>query len=230
MTSAAPYIGIFGGCFNPPHLGHMRLAVEILETMRPCRLDFLPCAVPPHKSGRSVLPFALRARMLEEAIAGEEGFRVNRMENERSGPSYTVDTLRVYRAREPGARFFFIVGAEDFSHIHTWREWRHLPALADIVVVPRSGSGMELFTDTARRCWPEAIEDLSCPGPADSAYIFPDSPGSGRLLHVPLPRLDMRAEYIRERFRSGRSIRFLVPACVDRLLRENPEAARCWDE
>ncbi|MDL2272823.1 nicotinate-nicotinamide nucleotide adenylyltransferase, partial [Desulfovibrio sp. OttesenSCG-928-I05] len=92
-----PVVGIFGGSFNPPHIGHMRLALEVQEALRPDRLDFLPTAVSPHKGRRQVLPFTTRARMLEESIKGIPGLAVNPMESERDGPSYTVDTLRIYR-------------------------------------------------------------------------------------------------------------------------------------
>ena len=228
MTTSQPLVGIFGGSYNPPHLGHMRLAVEVIEALRPSRLDFLPCAVPPHKGTKSILPFDLRARMLEESVLGIAGLRVNRLESQRSGPSYTSDTLRLYAEKEPDARHFFILGAEDFADIVKWHEWEILPRLADIVVVPRAGSEVEVFMETVRHSWPEARPLGHLAGAANAVYSLPPESGGGRLLHLPLPRLDIRAELVRERFLAGRSIRFLVPDAVARLLAENPEATACW--
>ncbi len=224
-----PLVGILGGSFNPPHLGHMRLAVEVLEALQPVRLDFLPSARPPHKGGRRILPFDLRVAMLRAAISGMERVTVNTLESEREGPSYTVDTLLQYRQREPEHRFFFILGAEDFSVIDTWHQWQKLPYLADIVVVPRSGMAAEVFMDTVRACWPEAQPAASPVHAADAVFTLPGKDGGGRLLHLPLPRLDIRAELIRERLLAGRSARFLVPDAVHALLREHPEAVTLWN-
>ena len=225
MNSLKPLVGIYGGSFNPPHLGHMRLAVEVLEAMAPVRLDFLPCAVPPHKGKEDMLPFALRAAMLRESIGGIEGLCVNTLEEERGGPSYTSDTLRIYRQREPEARHFFVLGSEDFAAMHLWHEWRTLPELADIVVVPRSGMELDVFTHTVNACWPEAGAVKPPVEAANAAYTLPSG---GMLLHLPLPRLDIRAELIRERLAAGRSIRFLVPEPVERLLAASGNGLQCW--
>ena len=223
-----PLVGIFGGGFNPPHLGHMRLAVEVLEALSPLRLDFLPTAVPPHKGGRQILPFDLRVAMLESAIRGIPALAVNPLENERGGPSYTADTLRIYREREPECRHFFILGAEDFAVIRTWHEWRVLPELADLVIVPRAGSEVEVFMETVRHSWPEAEPASPAHLPADALYLMPEEKGGGRILHLPLPRLDIRAELVRERYLAGRSVRFLVPESVELLLREHRDARTYW--
>ena len=223
-----PLLGIFGGTFNPVHLGHLRLVVEVLESVRPARLDLLPSARPPHKGGRRLLPFALRVELLNSAIAGMDNVFVNTLENERDTPSYTVDSLRIYRDREAGSRLFFILGAEDFSLITTWQQWEMLPHLADIVVVPRSGAAEEVFSDSIREFWPSAV---SIPPPfpaADVAYALPDVTTAGRFIHLPLPRLDIRAELIRERMLAGRSAQFLVPDPVYAHLQKHPEALAPW--
>lgn len=227
-THDKPLLGIFGGTFNPVHLGHMRLVVEVLESVRPARLDLLPSAQPPHKSGRRLLPFALRADLLNAAIEGLGNVWVSTLENERNTPSYTVDTLRLYRDSEPGYRPFFILGAEDFSTISTWQQWEMLPYLADIVIVPRSGAAGEVFSDTVRDLWPGALATAPPFAAADIAYELPDAADAGRFIHLPLPRLDIRAELIRERLLAGRSARFLVPDAVHALLLEHPEALAAW--
>ncbi len=227
-AATKPLLGIFGGTFNPVHLGHMRLVVEVLESVHPARLDLLPSARPPHKGGRRLLPFGLRVELLEAATRGMDFVRVNSLENERDTPSYTVDTLRIYREREPGFRLFFILGAEDFSAIATWQQWEMLPHLADIVVVPRSGAAEEVFSDTVRDLWPKAAPTASPFAAGDVAYALPGVPDAGLFIHLPLPRLDIRAELIRERLLAGRSARFLVPDPVHALLESHPEAMTIW--
>ncbi len=227
MSGKKPLVGIYGGSFNPPHLGHMRLAVEVLEAMRPARLDLLPCCVPPHKDAADMLPFALRVAMLRESVTGIPGLAVSTLEEERSGPSYTSDTLRIYQEREPDARHFFVLGAEDFVAMHLWHEWRILPELADIVVVPRAGMDVEVFSYTVQTCWKDARPVPPPVAAANAAYMLP---GGGMLIHLPLTRLDIRAELIRERLGAGRSIRFLVPEPVERLLAAHggvPKGSRC---
>ena len=223
-----PLLGIFGGTFNPVHLGHMRLVLEILESVRPGRLDILPSARPPHKGGRRLLPFALRMELLKAATVGLDAVFINPLENERATPSYTVDTLRIYREREPGFRLFFILGAEDFSLIATWQQWEMLPHLADIVVVPRSGAAAEVFSDTIRDLWPAAVPVQSSFAGADAAYALPGVSDAGRFIHLPLPRLDIRAELIRERLLAGRSARFLIPDPVHAILEKRPEVLALW--
>lgn len=223
-----PLLGIFGGTFNPVHLGHMRLVVEVLESVRPARLDLLPSARPPHKGGRRLLPFELRVELLRAATSGMDAVRVNTLENERTSPSYTVETLRLYREREQGFRPFFILGAEDFSLIATWQQWEMLPHLADIVVVPRSGAAAEVFSDTVRDFWPKAVPIEPPFGTADTAYAIPSLADAGRFIHLPLPRLDIRAELIRERLLAGRSARFLVPDSVYDILQDHPETMQAW--
>ena len=206
----------------------MRLVLEVLESVRPERLDLLPSARPPHKGGRRLLPFDLRVELLKAATAGMDAVFVNSLENERDTPSYTVDTLRIYREREPESRLFFILGAEDFSLISTWQQWEMLPYLADIMVVPRAGAAVEVFSDTIRECWPKAVPVPPSFGSADMAYAIPGVADAGVFIHLPLPRLDIRAELIRERLLAGRSIRFLVPDSVYAILENHPEASGIW--
>ncbi|MFW6054542.1 MAG: nicotinate-nicotinamide nucleotide adenylyltransferase, partial [Thermodesulfobacteriota bacterium] len=126
-------IGILGGTFNPVHFGHLRLGIEALEQCRLDRVEFVPASIPPHKQGRELYPFTFRCRLLQEAIAGSSGLVVNPLEGERSGPSYTVDTIRVYHKRQPGARFFFVMGSEDFLQLEQWERWEDLPLLTSFI-------------------------------------------------------------------------------------------------
>lgn len=216
-------IALLGGSFNPLHLGHLRLAVEVYEAVRPGRLDFIPCANPAHKNPGDLLPFELRCYLLKAATQKHPFFYVNGLEAERASYSYTADTLREYRRDRPGAKLYFILGAEDYEELDTWKDWRILPELAELLVVARQGAEVESFKAATRRLWPEAREETGLARPAFSM-------GQGGLTsYLPFPRLDINASLIRERWLAGRCIDYWVPREVTELLAKNSETVRsCW--
>ena len=227
-------IGILGASFNPAHIGHVRLALEAREMLALDHVDLLPCALPPHKPATGILPFEMRVRLLRAAIQGIDGLRINPMEGERAGPSYTWDSLQDYAARQPRARRFFLLGCEDFWTLPQWRNGLALPQLADFVVVPRDGAGAERFTQAVRQNWPEAAP---CPpDPASPMTELPDArsfalPEGARLLFLPLTRLDISASLLRSRFTAGLDLRFLLPpACLACLEAERAVVEACWKE
>ena len=218
------YIGILGGSFNPVHVGHVRLALEVLESgMGLDRMDLIPCAQPPHKSLRGMLPFDLRLKMLLAAVRDMPALAVNDLEGHRQGPSYTWDTLSAYRTRHPDARLLFVVGGEDFGAISQWHRGPELPRLADIAMVPRAGSAREAFCHEVVRQWPEARLTQ------DGDSLYATLPGGARLHYLPLPRLDISASFIRQRWLSGGSVHFLLPdAVLDVLRAHRAEVESCW--
>jgi len=216
-------IGILGASFNPVHIGHLRLALEMREILALSYVDLLPCALPPHKPATGILPFDMRVRLLRAAIQGLAGLRMNPMEGEREGPSYTWDSLRDYAARYPDARRFFLLGCEDFCTLPQWRNGLALPQLADFVVVPRDNAGEERFAQAIRQNWPEA---LPCPpdDPESPMAALLDAkafalPNGARLLYLPLTRLDISASLLRRRFAARLDLHFLLPpaalACLE---------------
>lgn len=236
-------IGILGGSFNPVHAGHLRLAIEVAEALRPERIDLVPCAVPPHKSGHDLLPFALRLALLESAVRPFPALAVNALEGGRGGPSYTWDTLQAYRAADPGGTPFFILGGEDFEMLPHWHKGAELPRIADFVVVPRAGSGPEAFRAALAAHWPDAVRltpaspapegtPAEPPHPAQGMerHLLPGGPyGETTLTFLPLPRLDISASLLRAKWLRGADIRLLVPDGVDELLRTYADAVRsCW--
>ncbi|MEX0907418.1 MAG: nicotinate-nucleotide adenylyltransferase [Gemmatimonadota bacterium] len=115
-------IGLFGGTFDPPHAGHLIVAQDALVALGLDGVLFVPAAIPPHKLGRSVSPAADRARMLELAIDGDARFGMDPIELRRSGPSFTIDTVRELMAREPSARWTLLIGADQYADFEAWRE------------------------------------------------------------------------------------------------------------
>jgi nicotinate-nucleotide adenylyltransferase len=210
-------IALFGGSFNPVHYGHLRLAVEVLEALKPDRLDFIPCANPPHKSGPALLPFSLRVKILREVCGHYPEFYVNTLEADRAGASYTKDTLAEYKKNYPAEELYFILGSEDFAQLDTWRYWRMLPSFATLLVVPRQGVGEAEFIGHVASFWPEAARMEDLPDFARSGYA---ECGQGKILYMPLPRLDINASLVRRRWMDGRKIDFWTPPAVIRELEE----------
>ncbi len=135
-------VGLFGGSFDPVHHGHLIVARAVAEAARLREVRFVPAREQPFKTGRHGAAPEQRAAMLDLAVAGEPGFRVERLELDRPGPSYTVDTLRALRAREPGVRFALLVGADAARELPQWKEAPALPGLATLVVFARPGAAV----------------------------------------------------------------------------------------
>ncbi len=222
-----PGLAVLGGSFNPPHVGHLRLAVEAREALGGLisRVDLVPSAHPPHKKNQHLLPFELRAAMLEAAAQPLPWLRCNRLESLREGPSYTWDTLRAYHAAEPERKIYFLLGSPDFALLSTWHHGLELPALCDFVVVPRGEQNAEEFMATARALWPQAqAHPPLLPGSVCMAL-----PGGGLAHFLPLPWLAVSASRIRELWLAGRSVEYLVPEAALALLQAYRRTAlRHW--
>jgi len=215
---ASPLIGIFGGTFNPVHVGHVRAAIEVAEALRLAAVEFVPAARPPHKHGEPVLEFALRQLLCRHAVADVPGFSVNAMESERPGPSYTCETLAALGKTRPGQAFCFIMGMGDLLNLPHWKDGLGLGRLAHLAVHARQGMGLETFTAF-----------LDARGPAMDASPTSDPavwslPGGRRLTFVPVSRLDVSASDIRERWRRQKRIDGLVSESVMRELKNHADA------
>lgn len=130
-------LGIYGGAFDPPHLGHLVAASDACDALALDRLLWIPSAVHPLKAVRTAA--ALRLEMVRAAVAEDARFAADDLELRRTGPSYTVDTLRALRAREPGAELFFLTGADNLADLPRWREPDEIARLATLAVVSREG-------------------------------------------------------------------------------------------
>jgi len=208
----ARHIGILGGTFDPIHLAHLRCAEEAREALDLDEILFLPSASPPHKTNRTVSPAADRLAMVEIAIAGNPAFRACPMEVERSGHSYSVDTLRALREGLPAeTRLVFLVGVDAFREIGTWKEYRSLFRLADVAVLSRPDCRL----GRPRAVLPVAARGDFCYD-SDRTTLLHKS--GNRILFLDVTALDISATEIRTRVRRGQSIRYLVPAGVERYL------------
>jgi nicotinate-nucleotide adenylyltransferase len=132
-------LAVYGGTFDPPHLGHLVVAGDVHFRLGVDRVVFVPAADPPHKRGQVSAPAELRLAMVRAAVRGDPRFEVDDIELHRPGPSYTVDTLREFRRREPDAELFFLIGADALRDLPAWREPEEVARLATLVMLARGG-------------------------------------------------------------------------------------------
>lgn len=204
-------IGVFGGTFDPPHVGHLIVAEWARVALRLDRVVFVPAGTPPHKPGRGVSPARHRVAMTRLAVHGHPAFEVSTIETRRSGPSFTVDTLRALRAAHARARLFLMIGGDSLDEFHTWHDPEGILALATLAVMERDGPA------GAR---------------AHGAHSRTRRPPARRVVRVGNPLVALSSSGIRGRAKAGRSVRYLVPETVraylmrHRLYRAKPSRAR----
>jgi nicotinate-nucleotide adenylyltransferase len=184
-------IGILGGTFNPPHVGHLVMVLEALDQLELDRVLLMPVARPPHKEALADPGADVRLELCRLAIAGEDRLAVSDVEIERGGASYTVDTLRALHERDPEHDLTFIVGGDMAYSLPTWREPEAVLELARLAVAERDGLRRE---DLAQRLEPLHSGD--------------------RVVFFDMPRIDLSSSAVRERVATGRPIRYLVPDAV----------------
>lgn len=187
-------IGLFGGTFNPIHVGHLRVAEAALSQCGLRQVIFLPTGHPPHRTVEDGVSGELRYAMVELAVAGHPGFAVSRHEVDHSGPCYTVDTIAAMKERHAEG-VAYIVGADIFSRIEIWHDWPKLLRSAPFVVAPRPGVDLAVFARP----------------PFDQAEIH--------ILQMPM--ISVSSADIRRRYREGRPTAGLVPDAVDRFVHKH---------
>ncbi len=200
---------LFGGTFDPFHNGHLRMAIEVRETLGFSRIVLLPAHHPPHKPRRPVSAAAHRLAMTSAAVAGLPGFEVSDRELRRDGPSYSLTTVREVAREEPGTDWAFVMGADSFDEISSWHRYEELLAACDFVLLPRPGTPATPVAPAGLRLEKGAPRCYSWKG---ESYRLP----GGRRLYCPaLPVLDISSSAVREKVRSGKCIRGLVPPAVE---------------
>jgi nicotinate-nucleotide adenylyltransferase len=180
-------IGILGGTFNPPHIGHLVCAQEALVQLGLERVLMIPASVPPHKPVEDEPGPLHRLELCRRAAAGDPRLEVSPLEMERSGPSYTVDTLEQLRSITPDSELFLIVGGDVAAGLPRWRQPERVLSLARLAVAKRRG--------TARSIVDEALAELE---------------GGERTEFFQMPRIGISSTMIRRRVRLGQPIKYLV--------------------
>jgi nicotinate-nucleotide adenylyltransferase len=182
-------IGVFGGTFDPPHNAHVALARAAVEELQLDALHWIPAGQPWQKA-RTITDAVHREAMVRAAIEGEPRFVLDRVELQRQGPSYTLDTVNALRESNAEARIFLIIGADQYAGLHTWRGWHELMSLVTLAVANRPGLIPAVNAEVLRA--PHRV--------------------------VPLPMLDISATDIRARVARGQPIDSLVPPAVARYI------------
>jgi nicotinate-nucleotide adenylyltransferase len=185
-------IGIFGGTFDPPHLGHLILASEALAQLTLDRLLWVLTSVPPHKLGQPISPLEDRLAMLRLAVADEPAFTVSQVDINRPGPQYTVDTLRLLAKENPGVTLILLLGGDSLHDLTKWHEPLQLVAECNEIGVMRR---------------PDAFIDL--------ASLEKEIPGlTAKVRFVEAPLLEIASHEIRKRAAEGQPFRYYVPPAV----------------
>ena len=186
-----PRIGILGGAFNPPHLGHLVCAQEALAQLELERVLFVPVGQAPHRELRPDPGADVRARLVEAAIAGDDRFELSRIELEREGPSYTADTLRALSEQRPGDELFLILGGDQAAALGSWHEPEQVLSLATVVVFQRGS-------------WTRNPIQIKIGRLA----------GAQGVRYLEMPAIEVSSSLIRRRVGAGQPVRYLVPDAV----------------
>ncbi len=194
-------VGIYGGTFNPIHLGHLLIAEIVKEALQLAEIRFIPAFIAPHKQDQKPLDSKHRVEMIRLAIGGNPAFKVDQCELERGGTSYTVDTLESLTRDNPSAEFIFLMGADSLAEFHTWRNPQRICELSFVAVVARGGQPQPDMTVLQK--WL----------PADQQNAV-----ANHLVSV--PQMELSSTEIRRRITQNQTIRYQVPAAVEAYIRQ----------
>jgi nicotinate-nucleotide adenylyltransferase len=195
VSEDQPRLGILGGSFNPPHIGHLLIASDAADQLGLEKVLFVPAAAPPHKVVDDDTPAEIRLEMTRLAIAGDERFEVSSVELDRD-LVYTLDTIAAIRQQHEGYRLYFVMGSDSLLQFETWHQPSAILALCRLAVVLRPGDEPREVDEVAR--------DL----------------GRGFAIVLQTASIDLSSRDVRNRVRGGRPIRYLVPPAVEDFVRE----------
>ncbi|MDA8125928.1 MAG: nicotinate-nucleotide adenylyltransferase [Deltaproteobacteria bacterium] len=208
--------GLFGGTFDPIHIGHLRCAQEVMELFDLNRIIFVPAAKPPHKIDAAVTPFYHREQMIRQAIEDNPAFSFSDVENRRGGTSYSVETVEYLldKYRLEDLELYFILGQDAFHAIRSWKDWERLLLLCNFAVMTRPGYVSRGLTDILP--------------PEFAAHFTYDEEAQGYrsttghcLYFREVTFLDISSSNIRKRAGEGKSIHYLVPEAVRHYIVKN---------
>lgn len=184
-------IGILGGTFDPPHIGHLILAECALDALHLNRLLFVPAADPPHKQDETITPVPHRLAMLERALNGNERFAISRADIDRPGPHYSLDMVQIIQAHYPQAELYFVMGGDSLRDLPKWHRPQEFIKHCWLAVMRRPGAAID-----------PAAHEAIIPGLAQ------------RIIMIDAPLIDISSSDITARRVQRKSIRYLVPDAV----------------
>jgi nicotinate-nucleotide adenylyltransferase len=200
-------MGILGGTFDPIHYGHLRIAQEVMDEIGLSEVRFIPSANPPHKD-RPTASAEQRAEMVKLAIQDNPAFRLDLIELNRSGPSYTIDTLISLRNDFPDATLCLIMGVDAFNSLCSWHRWQELLDYCHIILVNRFSTDLNLANHISSLYQKHITQDIA----------FLSNHSSGLIYHVPMPLLDISSSYIRKLVWKKKKITYLTPPLVEQYI------------
>lgn len=191
-------IGVFGGTFDPPHLGHLILAAEAFEQLELDRILWVLTPDPPHKLGKTISPLPVRLQLLEAALGDEPKFEISRLDIDRPGPQFAVDTVQLLAREVAGSEIYYLIGGDSLRDLPTWRNPQQLiQRVAGLGVMRRPGDDFDL----------EQLEQV-IPGLKARLHFFE------------APLLEISSSQIRQRIQQGRTYRYYLPIRVYEMIEE----------
>jgi len=215
MPEAKEKIGLFGGTFNPIHLGHIRAAEIADRVFALDRLFFIPSYIPPHKGSEQIASPEHRLRMVELAVEPFPQFHPSSIEIDAGGKSYSIRTLKKMKMRYPEARIFFLLGVDAFLEIETWRDYENVLEQCSFIIMSRPQFHLEEAHEVLSKKYSQRIVDLSSSStPEDTAH------SANRIYLLPIQALDISSTEVRTRVNRNQSVKGLVPESVEHYLKE----------
>jgi len=209
-------VGLFGGTFDPVHMGHLRAAEEIRECFSLEKVFFIPSALPPHKQSSHVTPPEHRLEMLRLAVDSNAHFDISDYEIKRQSTSYTIETLRYLTETQTDRDYYFIVGHELFTEIETWKEYRELFTLSNFIVMTRPG-----FTNNESDELPLALKsDFSYAKREEKVRIYRNKENK-IIAFTHIRGFEISSTEVRQLAAAGKSIKYLVPEQVEDYIASN---------
>jgi nicotinate-nucleotide adenylyltransferase len=208
-------IGLFGGTFNPFHLGHLKISRYVKTQYRLDRVYFIPSATPPHKPGSNLADARDRFTMVENSIAGEPGFEVSDMELRREGPSFTIDTVTGFKKQFlENSRIYLMMGSDAFFDILTWKDNAQLFSLVPIIVMCR---GENVTTASIAAFVDEKLSKGYSLTAEDGALIHSTREP---IYLCRVPKIDISSTMVRDNIKHNRSVKGLVPPAVEAVIKQ----------
>lgn len=191
-------IGLFGGTFNPIHLGHVDMIQQVCEETMLEKVIFIPAYIPPHKKSKNIIPFSHRLEMAKLAISSYKNFEVSDIESRSQSPSYTFHTLAYFREHHPQDDFYYVMGVDSFNGIESWYHWQEVLHLANFIVIDRAGQKLEVSDATKS--------------------VLEDSPY--KIYHLPLHTIPISSTLIREKLIERESVKEFLNDSVYQYIEE----------